>query len=245
MATSSPLKYETGQIWSSKRNIDVQLKRFLGTKCFQVDLFTNFKANPKLMKEYLHHIKASAPDYLPPLNDGELTHLMEDFYEWAMEPFLPIFRQIQPLEPMTIKGQLDTFFKFTLPGDIGSTLKELSAYIKIHAAGLGADVRSSQLLSIVEDESTSRIVGLLLSYIECNNTTLRCAERGPENTLLRQKWIWQVTHTLRQLHSHGVVWGDAKSDKTLIDKHDDAYLVNSGGGYTKGWVNEKLSNTIE
>lgn len=320
------LEYEIGPIWSHERNTDVQLNVFVGNKHFQVDLCTaNFNANPKLLKEYLHHVERLAPDYLPPLTDEEFTDPMEDFYEWAMKPFLTLFRQIHPLVPnqcytlqdclfpeklwyslqlagdemvpvrcdvathvrpvgalllasveldysmfavysprdihvslsrtavslppiprkVCIKGHITSFFKIILPGDSGSTLKELAAYAKINGAQFGANVRVSGLLGIVKDESTCRIVGLLLSYIECNNTTLLCAERGPEHASLRQKWIQQITHSLRELHAHGIVWGDAKADNILIDKHDDAYLIDFGGGYTSGWVDKELSNTVE
>lgn len=326
MAPPPQLEYEIGPIWSSERDTDVQLNVFVGNKHFQVDLFTaNFKANPKLLKEYLRHVERSAPDYLPPLTDEEFTDPMEDFYEWAMKPFLTLFRQIRPLDPnqrytlqdclfpetlpytlqlagdevvpvrrdiaahvrpvgamlpastkldysmfavysprdihiplghtavalpplpckVYIKGQLVSFLKLALPGDSGSILKELSAYAKIHAAQLGANVRISRLLGIVKDESTTRIVGLLLSYIECNHTTLLCAGKGPEHASLRQKWIQQITHSLRELHAHGIVWGDAKPDNILIDKHGDAYLIDFGGGYTDGWVDKQLSNTME
>lgn len=164
--------------------------------------------------------------------------------------YIPLGRTAVALPPLPrkvyIKGQLASFFKLVLPGDSGSTLKELSAYAKIHAAQLGANVRTSRLLGIVKDEPTTRIVGLLLSYIECDDyTTLHCAKNGPEHALLRQKWIQQITCSLRELHAHGIVWGDAKPDNILIDKHDDAYLIDFGGGYTNGWVDKEPSNTIE
>ncbi|KAF1846718.1 uncharacterized protein K460DRAFT_367460 [Cucurbitaria berberidis CBS 394.84] len=143
-----------------------------------------------------------------------------------------------------IKGKDVSFFKQILAGDIGMTVTELATYAKIHSAELGEDVRISRLLGVVEDEHTSRIVGLLLSYIDCENTTLSCAAYASEH-ILRERWLKQITHSLKELHTHQIVWGDAKPDNVLIDVHDDAYLIDFGGGYTNGWVDKELMNTQE
>jgi hypothetical protein len=37
-----------------------------------------------------------------------------------------------------------------------------------------------------------------------------------------------------------VVWGDAKTSNILIDKKDDAWIVDFGGGQTLGWVDYEL-----
>lgn len=86
-----------------------------------------------------------------------------------------------------IMGRDICFFKQILPGDITMTIRQLSTYAKIHSAELGEDVRVSRLLGVVEDERTSRIVGLLLSYIESENKTLLCPGRSYKRSLLREK----------------------------------------------------------
>jgi hypothetical protein len=143
-----------------------------------------------------------------------------------------------------IEQKESCFFKQILPGDVGMTLTELATYTKINAAEFGDDVRISRLLGIVEDEHTSRIMGLLLSYIDCENTTLSCAARAVDS-VLHEKWLGQIVHSLKELHARGIVWGDAKPSNVLIDVHDDAYLVDFGGGYTRGWVDRELMNTKE
>lgn len=100
----------------------------------------------------------------------------------------------------------------------------------------------SRCLGVVEDGYTGRIVGLLLSYIDCKNMTLSCAVRGSRSGE-REKWWMQIKHSVAQLHERGIVWGDAKADNVLIDVHDDAYLIDFGGGYTRGWVDRELNNT--
>src|SRR5690606_20161045 len=55
---------------------------------------------------------------------------------------VPLGRTAVALPPRPRKVRIDgqpAFFKLVLPGDSGSTLKELSAYAKIHAAQIGAD----------------------------------------------------------------------------------------------------------
>ncbi|KAJ3456896.1 hypothetical protein MRS44_016919 [Fusarium solani] len=44
---------------------------------------------------------------------------------------------------------------------------------------------------------------------------------------------------------HGIIWGDAKADNVLIDKNDDAWIIDFGGNYTPGWVDEDKSGTLE
>ena len=42
-----------------------------------------------------------------------------------------------------------------------------------------------------------------------------------------------------------MVWGDAKSSSIIIDKQDKAWLIDFGGGFTDGWVDEELVETTE
>lgn len=61
----------------------------------------------------------------------------------------------------------------------------------------------------------------------------------------RQKWILQISETIQYLHKHGLVWGDGKSSNIIIDEQDNAWLIDFGGGFTEGWVDEELSETKE
>lgn len=137
------------------------------------------------------------------------------------------------------------FFKLVFPGDLNSTLREFNAYTKIQSAKFDDTVRTSRLHGVVQDETTGRIIGLLLSYISCDNQTLLCVGRHPMFSSFRQKWLDQISYTITSLHAHGIVWGDGKPDNVLIDTSNDAYLVDFGGGYTQGWVDKEHANTIE
>ena len=322
--------YEIGTTESSIHNTDVELNVLISDTNFCIDLFTaNFEGNPRLLKEYLLHVERSDPEYIPPLlenpTDNELTDPLEEFYEWATKPFLPLFSKILPLDckqlytlqdclfpknvrytlqlagdglvpvpkeaavdcaplgvllppsqklvgsmfpvyrpsdihirlnddavalptrpgKVYIKGQDVCFFKPLHLSDVSMAIRELSTYAKIHTAGLKEDVHTSRLLGVVENQETSRIAGLLLSYIDCGNKTLLCPGRGPNQASLREKWIQQITYWIHELHAHQIIWGDAKADNVLIDVLGEAYLVDFGGGYTKGWVDKELVNTVE
>ncbi len=42
----------------------------------------------------------------------------------------------------------------------------------------------------------------------------------------------------------GVVWGDGKASNVVVDEKDDAWLTDFGG-YTEGWVDKELADTVE
>ncbi|KAL1582135.1 hypothetical protein WHR41_09279 [Cladosporium halotolerans] len=121
--------------------------------------------------------------------------------------------------------------------------RELETYAKIKQANLEQS-RISRLCGLV-GERPGRIVGLLLEHIGCGSVTLSRALERHTSLQLRNKWIEQVTTTLMELHTSGIVWGDAKADNVLIDGENNAWIIDFGGGYTRGWVDEKLANSID
>lgn len=145
-----------------------------------------------------------------------------------------------------INGQPQpSFYKMVYSGDLTTTTREIIAYSKIHMANFDPTVLTSKLKRIVQDDE-GNILGLLLSYIECGGTKLyRIGGQDPMYSHLRQKWVDQVSHTLERFHEHNIIWGEAKAANVLLDYNDDAYLVDFGGAYTKGWVEKEKSNSIE
>ena len=59
----------------------------------------------------------------------------------------------------------------------------------------------------------------------------------------RRLWKLQICETLAYLHSEGVFWGDGKPANVVIDEYGDAWLIDFGGGFTSGWVEESLTGT--
>ncbi|KAJ6032181.1 hypothetical protein N7540_002913 [Penicillium herquei] len=144
-----------------------------------------------------------------------------------------------------IQGQHVAFLKSVGAGDVNSTYRELKAYTKIQSASFSEPINTPRLLGIVHIPSTGRIVGLLLSYIESNNNTLLYIGKEPQYASMRQKWLTQITRSIEELHACGAAWGDAKPDNVLIDTQYNAYLIDFGGGYTRGWVDKESANTAE
>ncbi len=45
---------------------------------------------------------------------------------------------------------------------------------------------------------------------------------------LRERWATQIQETVAQLHNANLVWGDAKAENVMIDKNNDAWLIDLG-----------------
>jgi serine/threonine protein kinase len=53
-----------------------------------------------------------------------------------------------------------------------------------------------------------------------------------------EKWSSQLREAMEYLHEKGFVWGDAKAASVLVGKDGNAILIDFGGGYTSGWVDQ-------
>ena len=93
--------------------------------------------------------------------------------------------------------------------------------------------------------SGTKLVGILVTYVENKGnlgdvTVLR--DSTNENRL---RWSTQIRDTVARLHEAGVVWGNAKPANVLIDMKGDAWLVDLGGRFNRGWVDEDKKDTVE
>lgn len=91
--------------------------------------------------------------------------------------------------------------------------------------------------------SRNRISGLLETFIDGEN--LYEIEISAVNVEKRRDWKTQIKETVRVLHDNGLVWGDAKAANILVDKIGQAYLIDFGGSWTGGWIDEDVSGTVE
>lgn len=144
------------------------------------------------------------------------------------------------------------FYKQLDYGDEECVVREMDIYRRLEtlrpatATGERTDVHVPRLYGVVQDEQSGRVLGLIASWIDCGNRTLTCALLyGNKPELLRRKWDQQVSSTVAYLHEAGVVWGDAKAENVLVDTDDNAWVIDFGGGYTKGWVGRDRMETIE
>jgi serine/threonine protein kinase len=108
------------------------------------------------------------------------------------------------------------------------------------------EIRIPRLLGYVKHAEEGYIVGFLRQWAPSGlDGGLRDVEVSKISTERRRKWVAQMRETVEKLHEIGVVWGDGKIDNVVIDEKDDAWLIDFGGGWTEGWVDEKLADTIE
>ncbi|KGO64842.1 hypothetical protein PITC_040870 [Penicillium italicum] len=330
MAKEQPI-YDIGPFKSSTKNTDTQLNVYVSNKRFKIDIFTsNFERSPALLAEYLRHVQRQEPEWIPDESevdvDGEFEDPLDEMHDWVLQPFLPIFHKIAPLDPsqkytledclfaeefhysvqvvgdnlvpvylsntknmknhligarlpssidysafpayhprevqvpisadsaalpgiphkVFIHGQPQpSFFKIVYGGDMSITIREIFTYSKIRMAKFDPPILTSQLEGLVQDDD-GYVMGLVLSYINCDGATLNCIDgHDPKFFELRQKWVDQISHTIKHLHSYDIIWGDAKAANVLIDANEDAYLIDFGGGYTEGWVEKEKSNSTE
>ncbi|KAK3293381.1 uncharacterized protein B0H64DRAFT_404183 [Chaetomium fimeti] len=140
-------------------------------------------------------------------------------------------------------GQQQFYFKESMDLDDVVTKKEVETYERIAAANLGPGVRISRLHGVVQNEM-KQLVGLLLYHIE--EDTLLTFAVGPETPdALKDRWAQQIQDTIAALHQAGITWGDAKPDNILVDIHGDAWIIDFGGGRTKGWVDSSKAGTVD
>ncbi|KAJ5806727.1 hypothetical protein N7474_010319 [Penicillium riverlandense] len=131
-------------------------------------------------------------------------------------------------------------------GNKRSVLREINIYRRMEESFESRDMMNmSRLYGVVQDNLNGTLIGLLLSWIDCDNTTLECALTPDTPLDLRGKWEMQVTTALSHLHKAGIIWGDAKAANVLIDTNYDAWIIDFGGRYTQGWVDEHRMETID
>jgi hypothetical protein len=70
---------------------------------------------------------------------------------------------------------------------MGITTREILTYSKIHMAKFDAVIHTSRLEGLVQDDD-GYVMGLVLSYIDCDGATLNCIDgHDPKFSEVRQK----------------------------------------------------------
>lgn len=130
--------------------------------------------------------------------------------------------------------------------------REIDCLQKILSVDSSATYRIPMLHGFITHPATGVIVGFVREWIpyglsirDLHDSTegKNRAQNPPRD--LRKKWAGQITETIRFLHSIGVVWGDAKPSNVIVNLQNDAYLVDFGGGWSDGWVDENLQETVQ
>lgn len=123
-----------------------------------------------------------------------------------------------PSQVLLEDGKTHCYFKPLEAGEKWSAIRELESYKRIAPLQLGGGkAQVARLHGVVQDHKTGRYLGLLLSWIDCQNTTLEWALDPETPTSLRRKWADQLAASLDYLHQAGVIWGDVKPGNVLVD----------------------------
>ncbi|KAF5555234.1 kinase-like domain-containing protein [Fusarium napiforme] len=135
----------------------------------------------------------------------------------------------------------ECFFK---PCNSGvQTKRELETYKMIHAAGLDSQFNLCRVYGVIFDEYEF-ILGALLTYIDNRGCPLstKIAPGQPGNP---QRWMDQIETAVSGLHGAGIIWGDVKAENVLIDQDNNTWVTDFGGGYTRGWIDKEVAETME
>lgn len=153
----------------------------------------------------------------------------------------------KPPRKVLIKNETITCFYKPCHSAV-QAIRELKAYRAIADAGLHRGLNIGRVHGVVMDDQDF-ITGILLSHIDCGDVPLSCrvipddAHDSPPD--VRRVWMQQLDTALAALHQAGIVWGDVKAENVLIDKDNNAWVTDFGGGYTPGWVDKELAETVE
>lgn len=110
-----------------------------------------------------------------------------------------------------------------------------------------ANIRVPRLQGYVTFADSRDIIGLLRDWVRPSSygSTLRDMDISAIPKELKKKWSDQIRETVDKLHELGVVWGDGKASKVVVDQENNIWLIDFAGGWTEGWVNEELSDTVD
>jgi hypothetical protein len=145
--------------------------------------------------------------------------------------------------PNTKKNQT-FFFKPVDPTQPSPTKREILLLHKIHSLNLSSRINVPTLHALVRSSSKTSIMGLLLTPIPEPLTPLT-TYLAPSTLPLpkRESYAEQIHDIISVLHANKIVFGDAKADNFLIDKDGKLWIIDFGGSYTEGWVEEEDMET--
>ncbi|KLU81100.1 hypothetical protein MAPG_00195 [Magnaporthiopsis poae ATCC 64411] len=110
------------------------------------------------------------------------------------------------------------------------------------------EIRVPRLHGYVKHAELGCVIGLLREWIpsglEPSLHQLDSAGIGAIPSERRQKWMLQIRQTVDCLHEIGLVWGNGKIHNVVVDRDDNAWLIDFGGGWTGDWVDKDLAGTV-
>lgn len=147
-------------------------------------------------------------------------------------------------------GNPDTvyFFKRVDPAQAPPTKRELEVLKDIEDKGLHHKINVPVVKGIVRwygsGGSGNQMMGFLQTAIEDPTPLTRMLDSDVVEDK-RQEWAKQARKAIKVLHDNDIIWGDAKADNFMVDRHGRLWIIDFGGSYTEGWVDPDLEETEE
>ncbi|KAH9884227.1 hypothetical protein F4778DRAFT_763459 [Xylariomycetidae sp. FL2044] len=153
-----------------------------------------------------------------------------------------------PYHPSRVQiGDEVHFFKVVDPTQPQPTKRELKIMKEVERKGLHEQIRVPLVKGLIGyGGATSQqiIMGFLQTDIEDPTPLTRMLDSDVVEEK-RDTWAREAERMVRVLHDHDIVWGDAKADNFMVDRHGDLWIIDFGGSYTDGWVDPELMETEE
>ncbi|KLJ12942.1 hypothetical protein EMPG_12085 [Blastomyces silverae] len=156
-------------------------------------------------------------------------------------------RSLPPSRVLVGNEGEEQFFKPAYRAISEHTEREIKTLLRLHQLGLSDKFRVPKIHGFVSSGNTSNmeICGILLTYIKHRRTLASRDEIRKAAPDLRETWIHQLKEMVNEFHKAGIIWGDVKPANVLIDMENNLWIIDFGGSYTPGWVDEKLMETVE
>lgn len=109
-----------------------------------------------------------------------------------------------------------------------------------------ARIRVPMLLGYITHAETGAVIGLVREWIPSGQLgeTLRDVDVSAVAPEMRARWVAQIRSMVSRLHDLGIVWADGKASNVVIGVDNNAWLIDFGGGWSQGWVDEENSDTV-
>lgn len=140
-----------------------------------------------------------------------------------------------PYRPSQVQAGDDTYYLKVVDEDQPQpTRREIKLLKDIESKGLHEKIRIPLVAGLVGwDDNKSEIMGLLMTIIE-DPTPLTLMLDSDVVEEKREKWARETECVVKLLHDNDIVWGDAKADNFVVDRHGDLWIIDFGGSYTDG-----------
>ncbi|KAG8627637.1 hypothetical protein KVT40_005120 [Elsinoe batatas] len=163
-----------------------------------------------------------------------------------------------PRHPSLVKNTSTStthFLKLVDPSQPGPVKRELKILLDMASRALDSKIRVPLVQGLVIDspsplpsgsvsspDKKCNILGFLLTPIPSATPLTKYLDSDTAESH-REKWAKEVERTISVLHDNAIVWGDAKADNFMVDEGNRLWIIDFGGSYTEGWVDEDLKET--